>query len=255
MTKQEILHLAKQQSAYDLGCAPEDFDKGEPVVVRSVPDARARRYLQLPFVCNLVSYGRNVVASVSEPYESTVRDYIARFTYYHLFETPNLHVLNDALQERGASVCFMAEYFLPASDKLPLLPCSFPTRLLTPPEFDSLYTDAWSNALCAERKQLDKLCVGAYDGDTLIGLAGCSADCDEMYQIGVDVLPAYRGRGIAPALTSRLAAEIFALGKLPFYCAAWSNLISVRNALKCGFFPAWVELTAKSADDVDRMNR
>ena len=35
----------------------------------------------------------------------------------------------------------------------------------------------------------DVLAVGAYDGARLVGLAGCSADCESMWQIGVDVLP------------------------------------------------------------------
>ena len=66
-----------------------------------------------------------------------------------------------------------------------------------------------------------------------------------MWQIGIDVLPQYRGRGVAAALVSRLAQETFARGKVPFYCAAWSNIPSKRTALRCGFFPAWVQLTAK----------
>lgn len=49
--------------------------------------------------------------------------------------------------------------------------------------------------------------------------------------------------------------EILALGKVPFYCAAWSNVKSVCNAVCSGFRPAWVELTAKEAAYVDAMNR
>ena len=88
----------------------------------------------------------------------------------------------------------------------------------------------------------------------LVGLAGCSADCGTMWQIGIDVLPAYRRRGIAAALTSRLALEILRRDRIPFYCAAWSNLKSVRNALRSGFRPAWVEMTAKSLAFVQNMN-
>ena len=76
-----------------------------------------------------------------------------------------------------------------------------------------------------------------------------------MWQIGVDVLPAYRGQGISSALTSRLAAEILKAEKVPCYCAAWSNIRSVRNAIRCGFRPAWVELSAKPTAFVDEMNR
>ena len=75
-----------------------------------------------------------------------------------------------------------------------------------------------------------------------------------MWQIGVDVLPEYRKNGIASALTSRLALEIVKRGKVPFYCAAWSNIKSVRNAIKSGFRPAWVEMTAKTQEFVDSMN-
>ena len=89
------------------------------------------------------------------------------------------------------------------------------------------------------------MAVGAYDGERLIGLAGCSADADMMLQIGVDVLPDYRRLGVASAVTSRIAMLILEQGKVPFYCSAWSNIRSVRNAVKCGFIPAWVELTVK----------
>ena len=97
--------------------------------------------------------------------------------------------------------------------------------------------------------------VVAYDKGKLIGLAGCSADCDTMWQIGIDVLPEYRRQGIASALTSRLAVEILRRGKVPFYCAAWCNVKSVRNAIKSGFRPAWVEMTARPCDTVNEMNK
>lgn len=75
-----------------------------------------------------------------------------------------------------------------------------------------------------------------------------------MWQIGIDVRKEYRRQGIAGALTSRLAVEILNKDKVPFYCAAWSNLPSVRNAIRSGFRPAWVELTAKSEEFVAKSN-
>ena len=97
--------------------------------------------------------------------------------------------------------------------------------------------------------------IGAYDHGNLIGLAACSADCEDMWQIGVDVLPEYRRQGVASALTSALAGEILKRGKIPFYCSAWSNIRSVRNAVRSGFLPAWVEMTVKPAEIVDALNR
>ncbi|MBE6627684.1 MAG: GNAT family N-acetyltransferase [Ruminococcaceae bacterium] len=254
MTNQEILKIAMAQSAIDLCAEPADFEKNENVIVTSRESEGARRYLKLPFSCQLVSYGNNVVASVSPEFREIAENYINKYPVEHLFETPHLHVLNDMLLKKGQKICFMAEYFLPDINLLQPLDCSYELRILTPPDFVDLYRSEWSNALCEARKELDVLGVGAYDGDRLIGLAGCSADCEQMWQIGIDVLPEYRRQGIAAALTSLLAIEILKRGKVPFYCAAWSNIKSVRNAIRSGFRPAWVEMTAKSIETVDGMN-
>ena len=259
MTNREILKIAMEQSAVDLCAKASDFEKSENVVVTSHENDGARRYLKLPFSCQLVSYGNNIVASVSPEFKEITEKYINTYPIEHCFETPNLHVLNEALTKKGQKICFMAEYFLPHVDVLrqrdaeDVVPYKF--RLMTQEDFADLYLPEWSNALCEHRKELDVLGVGAYDGDRLVGLAGCSADCDSMWQIGIDVLPEYRRQGIASALTSRLANEILNRGKVPFYCAAWCNVKSVRNAIKSGFRPAWVEMTAKSFETVDGMNK
>lgn len=254
MNNRDILRIAMEQSAVDCGCQPEDFLKDEHVVVLSKLQPHARKYLKLPFDCNLVSYGSNIVASVSEECRDLVCNYINRFSMEHCFETPNLYVLNDDMEAMGKRVCFMAEYFLPNLQALKPLDCPYELRILQHEDFENLYLPQWSNALCKDRKHLDVLGVGAYHGENLVGFAGCSADCDSMWQIGVDVLPQYRRQGIAAAVTSHLAMEILKRGKVPFYCAAWSNLKSVRNALRCGFRPAWVEMTVKPIEFVNAMN-
>lgn len=255
MTNQEILQIALQQSAYDCNCNAEDFLLSENKVVLSQKNEKARVYMPLPLECDLVSYGNNIVAQVSPRMKETVEWYINKYPVEHCFEAPNVIALNEQLAQFGYKVCFMAEYFLPDVNILKELPCSFETKILYPEDFEKYYTSEWSNALCEKRKHLDRLAVGAFDNGKLIGLAGCSADCDTMYQIGVDVLPEYRQKGVASAITSRLAVEILKLNKVPFYCAAWSNIKSVRNAIKCGFRPAWVELTARSSEFVDNMNK
>lgn len=255
MENYEILDIALRQSAYDCNCKPEDFMKDTNVVVLSKAHPKARCYLSLPLECGLVSYGSNIVAQTSSQLTNLVTSYIEKYPIEHCFETPNIHVLNEGLEKYGLKICFMAEYFLPDVDKLQKLPCEYELKILHADDFKDLYTREWSNALCKDRKEKDVLGIGAYDNGRLIALAGCSADCDMMWQIGVDVLPSYRKKGIAAALTSRLALLILEQGKVPFYCAAWSNIRSVRNAIKCGFKPAWVELTAKSCNFVDEMNQ
>ena len=254
MNNKEILRIAMEQSAIDLGAKASDFEKYENVIVFSCENEKARKYLKLPFSCQLVSYGNNIVSSVSPDFFDITKKYVDSFPTEHCFETPNMHVLNEALMEKGQKICFMAEYFLPDVEVLKQQPCRYELRVLHQNDFADLYVPAWSNALCEKRKELDVLGVGAYDNGRLIGLAGCSADCESMWQIGIDVLAEYRKQGIASALTSRLAHEILERDNVPSYCAAWYNVKSVRNAIKSGFRPAWVEMTAKDKVLVDEFN-
>jgi len=253
MTNEEILKIALQQSAYDCNCKKEDFLSNKSLVTISKQNELARKYVPLPLECDLVSYGSNIVAQTSERLKDTISEYISKYPVFRCFETPNINVLNDMLAEYNLRVCFMAEYFLPDVNKLKRIECKYKLRILQKSELKDLYTDKWSNAICEKNKELDKFAIGAYDDNKLIGLAGCSADCEDMYQIGVDVLPSYRMQGVASALTSSIAIEILALGKVPFYCAAWSNIKSVRNAIKCGFYPAWVELTARDTNFIKQL--
>ncbi len=253
MTNREILEIALQQSAFDCNCNVDDFLSEQNVVTISETNPKARKYVPLPLECDLVSYGNNIVAQVSQKTKSVVSEYINKYPAYRCFETPNINALNNMLAPLDLKVCFMAEYFLPDVDKLKELDCSYELRVLHKDDFADLYIEQWSNCFTFGDRERDMLAVGAYDNGVLIGLAGCSADCDSMYQIGVDVLPEYRQRGIASAVTSKLALEILKLGKVPFYCAAWSNIKSVRNAIKSGFRPAWVELTARCTSFVDDM--
>lgn len=255
MTNEDILRIALEQSALDANCRAEDFIKNENVIVESVKNAGARKYLQLPFACNLISYGTNIVASVDMKYRQLVESYINKYSIEHCFETPNMYILNEAFEKYGMQTCFMAEYFLPDVNIISPLDCRYETRILTSKDFESLYLPQWSNALCKKRKELDVLGIGAYHNEKLIGLAACSDDCETMLQIGVDVLPEYRRQGIAAALTSKLAVECLNMGKVPFYCCAWSNIKSARNALKSGFKPAWVEMTVKTKEFVKEMNK
>ncbi len=244
MTQQELEYIARQQSAVDIGCEPDDFLKDENVFVTSRPHPQARRYLNLPLFADFCTYGSGVVASGFGEGEVIAREYLSRWNMpCRAFETPHLLWLEERTRPLGYRPCFMAEYFLPRLERVGERPCPYPLRVLEAPQLASLSRKVWHNALSEHRPELDVLGVGAFDGDALVGLAACSADCETMWQIGIDVLEPYRRRGIASAATNLLALEILRRGKVPFYCAAWANLRSVKNALASGFVPAWCQMT------------
>jgi len=252
MTNKEIWRAALEQSAADLNCQAEDFLRSENLVtaLRLGPSAKAYYKGKEPLALLMVSFGNNIVASAQDDCRDIVTEYVRSNDFFRCFVPPALLWLDARLARKGQRVSSLSEYYLPDVDALRPLPCEYELKILYPADFSGLYTPEWGNALCADRRELDVLAVGAFDKNRLVGLAGCSADCAHMWQIGVDVLPDYRRKGIAAALVSRLALEALERGKIPFYGAKWSNLPSKRTALKSGFYPAWVELSA-SAQNVE----
>ena len=133
--KPEYLEVLQKQFCIDFNCKLEDFCCTENVIVYSKENNLARKYLKLPHVCNLISYGNNIVATITSKYESIVKEYISKYSMEHCFETPNMHIINDAFQNDGCRVCFMAEYFLPDIQILQPLDCNYELRILTQKRF------------------------------------------------------------------------------------------------------------------------
>jgi GNAT superfamily N-acetyltransferase len=85
-----------------------------------------------------------------------------------------------------------------------------------------------------------EIAVLARYNNKIVGMAGAGADCEMMWLIGVDVLPPYRGKGIATAIVNMLTLEILNRGYIPYYGADGRNIASQHVAIKTGYVPAWV---------------
>ena len=83
-----------------------------------------------------------------------------------------------------------------------------------------------------------------------IALVGVSDDSPIMRQIGIDVLPAWRGAGIASVLVRDAARLTLAEGYLPFYGTSPSHILSQRVAMNAGLVPTWWEYVSTSMNDL-----
>jgi GNAT superfamily N-acetyltransferase len=78
----------------------------------------------------------------------------------------------------------------------------------------------------------------------VVGIAGASADCDDLWQIGIEVAPDDRGQGIGRALVGELTRWVLEQGRVPYYSTTVANIDSRALAAGVGYRPAWVELYA-----------
>ena len=83
-----------------------------------------------------------------------------------------------------------------------------------------------------------------------VAMVGMSDDSPIMRQIGIDVLPAFRGAGIASTLVRDAARLTLAEGYLPFYGTSPSHMLSQRVAMNAGLVPTWWEYVSTSMNDL-----
>lgn len=91
--------------------------------------------------------------------------------------------------------------------------------------------------------------AGQFDQSYMAGMAGVSADGEYLWQIGINVVPEYAGRGLGVKLVSQIKNEIIRRGKVPFYGTSESHTVSQSIAIKSGFVPAWTEIYVKSIEN------
>ena len=84
--------------------------------------------------------------------------------------------------------------------------------------------------------------LAAFDNGKVVGLSTSDGDTDKLWSIDVEVLPSYRKKGIAVALTTEMTNILLSQSKIPFATGAWSNTASKTVLYRCGYYPVWSEI-------------
>lgn len=267
MNKSELYDLL----ALEYNCSPTDFLREENVLtVAEIREGR-RVYSPKKYFFHMVTTGGNALITADEVLHPFLREFMKERTGHWLFEIPNLLPLEKELNRHGYSLTQTYHMFLPAevvvieadvdtAGKLEVdvvernlrddfvADFAFSIKWFYGDEIKQFYGDKrFPNAICPEYlpHRPDRIVVCAYDGAGIIGMAGCSEDAPHWMQIGIDVMPEYRSKGVGTYLVALMKDKILENGDIPFYGTSVSNYHSWNIALNCGFRPAWVEIGAE----------
>ena len=238
------MDIIKKQLAIEYNCSATDFLSSNNVITVSKNNAGRRHYINGSFFFQMVTFGDNAVITANECMHEWLREYTKNKTGHWLFEHNNILEIDEKLKEYNKKLRQTHHMFLSYKEITPK-DINLKTEWFENETIHQFYdTKMFSNAFCEkyDPKRPDVLAVAAYDGDKIIGMAGCSADTPLLWQIGIDVNENYRGRGIGTYLVTILKNETEKRGKIPFYGTSLSNLHSWGIALNSGFYPAWIEI-------------
>ena len=240
MTTKKMLRIVKTQLATDLNCSPSDFNRDGIVFCEAKENPGRRPFPRGERHIEMYTMGSAVIVSATPDILPYLREQLDGKNRDEAFDVPFIF---------GQGICH-----LPDIENLAPITAPDGVEIVTvaQPDIPNLYVHkGFYYALWYEPHiRPETLVTVAYVDGVVAGMAGTSDDCEMMWQIGINVLPKYRKRGIAAALTNRLAIEILERGKIPYYGAATSNIASQRVAHRAGFRPAWACIYRGRFDDV-----
>lgn len=245
--KQRVLRIAREQVAVDLNATPASFLSEKNIVTPYVQHAGRRKFgKDSPNAFKMACFGHGAVLSAPEATMGALQKLVQGKDGKELFHFDVQREIDAVLRTVGLTYGMTTLAYLPAIQEPVDIEMDGSTRLEWYEQADmpELYRHkGLDNAVGYDMQALrpDVIAVAAFEGDELLGAAGASEDAAKLWQVGVDVLPSARGRGIATVLVDLLRAEIQQRGIVPYYCTGVANLFSRNVAINCGFFPAWVE--------------
>lgn len=240
-----------KQLSIDYNCTSEDLLSTENVITVSALNEGRRSYSPGHPFLEMTTLGRNTVIMADPCLHDFLFVLSKDIAGHRLFELDNITKLNKELKTYGYQMAPTHHMFLPCFNVEP--ENRFQVRWLYDDEINPFYGDLrFPNAIAFPKPcpvRPDRIAVIALDGDTIMGMAGCSEDAPHWQQIGIDVLPEYRSKGIGSYLVTSLRNKIIKMGDIPFYGTAAANIHSQNIALKSGFRPVWVETEAIKIDE------
>ena len=249
-TKTEILSIAKKQLALDYNCQPLDFEKeGNTITENKLLNGRRIYDGDDGSFLKIISIGGKAIIYADEKITPWLKENILKQNAEWLFDYRKLRAIDNKLREFGHEIDEMPHFYLPNPVTCDVKPITtikwFEKQEILQFRGDSRFEQAF----VFDDNYPDVLGVAAFDGDIIMGMAGASEDSKTLYQIGIDVLPEYRGKGIGTNLVALLKQEMLKYGKIPFYGTSVSHIISKNIAINAGFFPAWAEVYSRKLKD------
>jgi GNAT superfamily N-acetyltransferase len=239
---QRCSSAVRRAEAVDMGCAVEDFDRHELVVV-----PRPASVLYAEYAVMVISFGTGTVISADAPLIPVINaDPPAK--HFHAFNGTLLSKLAGEVERGGQRPIVRTPalgFTLAEEPRLIGDPAGFTAverdqdwmrTIRAGAEFHNAIgepdEDDWFDRLVRSFVMLDEAGEPA-------AVAAVADDANGCMEIGLDVRRAYRGRGLARPVTLAASRWVLDAGAVPYYTCGAANVRSHLVAESCGYRPLW----------------
>lgn len=195
----------------------------------------------------MISFGKNIIYMGDAQLMSFCQEQFGSLSPEVVMNSRNLYRLDTKLQESGyyldgEHLSFIQKDHVRYSNDN-FVKQGYYFQYFADEEIKQLYE--YKNFENALTFNADKLAYAAFHQGELVAMAAADNRLGKMWQIGVDVLPAFRGKGLGAAVVQTLTGEIKRRGYIPYYTTWSGNLASLKIAINAGYSPLWVMYPSK----------
>ena len=235
MTSKEKIQFAKHNLAKILECDDNIWDSDDNAFIESQD-----------FFFRISTFGKNTVMIADKQIIEWLLETFKSTPTEEILDTDNRYLINEKLRSVGKKLsgeCMWYLHLFP--EKVIEKPTGFTYKIFEEDDMNKLHAtmkaqDVYEVLTYAIEEDGEYiLAIAAYDNDLLVAVAACE-EYREVWDIGIDTLPEYRGRGLGGYLVKELALETEKRGKVAGYNTWSGNIASTKVALNAGFHPVWL---------------
>jgi len=242
--RRAALEIVRATLAADCACQPEDWLSDEIVIVEAREVVGRRRFPMRAKSFSMTTMGNGVVVSCSADRLAWAEANLRHRSRDELFGVTTLALIADFVAPdqqvlAGPHLWYLCvrDTFRPAE-----IPPGFSLEIFTQTQMPEAYRFQGFHHAVSYRlhnPSPDVIAIVAWHEGRVVGMAGVGADSDQLWQIGMDVVPEYQGLGLGKALVSRATEATLEQGKVPTYSHNISNVRSGNTARTVGYQWAW----------------
>lgn len=221
MNKELIIEKIKKYLANSYNCDIRELDKTGLNIIKDNSDNKLKMLLFYDLI----------LVSTSENLYDLVRERLVNKSVYEIFEFPLVY---------GQSIYFIPDLKdLKKQEEIQ----NFEFKLFDGNTNEIELTEGFENAISFDKngKCNSNIAYCTYHNGQIVGIAGADKINDDIWEVGVEVLPEYRREGLATLLTKNLTIKILEKGIVPIWCASSTNIGSQAVAVRSNYIPLWVE--------------
>lgn len=236
------IDILEEQLAIDYNCSVEEVHSKENIYRILKVNEKARRIGKADSLLKIAVYREKLLVMADEKIMDWCKETFGQHSGTWLSEPENLIKIHNKLQEYGQRLADTHHHYIPAEEPMPIKR-DIELKWYEQEEIEVFRGDnRFWEALLFDEETPDMLAVCAMEDDTILGMASVTGDCEHLWQIGVNVTPEGRGKGIGAYVTAALKEEVLRRGIVPTYATVESHIKSQQVAFRAGFMPIFYEL-------------